>query len=605
MMTQRGGELLEEVKEGGSEYGPGAGSGYGDWKAPKEDGAVLIWPAVSAERLGNLARENRASLDASGVKVSGVPLGEVRRRVREYVGLGDELAIVTGHQTELHHPGVWVKNIVICRVAEAISRSGGKGPGARAVHLAVDTDQPKHLVLRYPVRAGSSRAGADGSEVAAARELAVTDDPGMKGGVTSAAWTGRVWGPGALHVAELERRLREDAAGTSATGRHDTDGIQRAGAGPRTPTAIAAGFEFEGFGFEPVAEAFLASLRRSAMEAGEGGVELPRMLVGAMHELDWGLGLRYDALLASPLWEHEGFLLLCTELIARAGEYASAYNAALAAYRVQEGIDNPGRPMPDLLVGNDAVELALWLDDLATGVRRRAMAVRREGRWGLEIGGERFEAEAGGDADGHGGLTAGGWAGAERLKTMLRATRHRIAPRALMLTTFARLCLADLFVHGIGGGRYDQVTDRTLRSFWGVARVPGFSVATGTLYFPWAVGRARACVPCVKRAGHRSRHGALGEAKGRYLSAIAGLPRNSAERRAEFFRMQEALREAWAGSGGLRRWEAELEQTQARAAEDAVVFDRELFYALQPRERLAGWIEAVSRLMGAGGAGQG
>src|SRR5262249_26691973 len=34
-----------------------------------------------------------------------------------------------------------------------------------------------------------------------------------------------------------------------------------------------------------------------------------------------------------------------------------------------------------------------------------------------------------------------------------------VRPRALTLTLFARVCLGDFFIHGIGGGKYDEVTD--------------------------------------------------------------------------------------------------------------------------------------------------
>jgi hypothetical protein len=53
--------------------------------------------------------------------------------------------------------------------------------------------------------------------------------------------------------------------------------------------------------------------------------------------------------------------------------------------------------------------------------------------------------------------------------------------RALTTTLFSRLCLADLFVHGIGGAKYDEMTDRILSRFFGVP-VPGFLTLTATLY---------------------------------------------------------------------------------------------------------------------------
>jgi hypothetical protein len=59
----------------------------------------------------------------------------------------------------------------------------------------------------------------------------------------------------------------------------------------------------------------------------------------------------------------------------------------------------------------------------------------------------------------------------------------KLRPRALSTTLFARLGLADLFVHGIGGARYDEITDRLIQSFFD-APVPEFLTLTATLRLP-------------------------------------------------------------------------------------------------------------------------
>ena len=48
---------------------------------------------------------------------------------------------------------------------------------------------------------------------------------------------------------------------------------------------------------------------------------------------------------------------------------------------------------------------------------------------------------------------------------------------------FARLVLSDIFIHGIGGAKYDQLTDAIVRRFFGV-EPPGYLVATATLKLP-------------------------------------------------------------------------------------------------------------------------
>ena len=59
----------------------------------------------------------------------------------------------------------------------------------------------------------------------------------------------------------------------------------------------------------------------------------------------------------------------------------------------------------------------------------------------------------------------------------------RLRPRALVTTMYARLMLADLFLHGIGGAKYDQLTDLIIRQFFDVQPPRGAAVTfeiTGT-----------------------------------------------------------------------------------------------------------------------------
>jgi hypothetical protein len=498
--------------------GPMSSTAYADWKAPKADRAVLLWPETAALFAGIQA--NAASLSRGGVPILGIPASEVRSATRRYLGHeSSSPLIVTGHQAELHHPGVWIKNAVIHAVATKV--------GGKAMHLAVDTDAPKHLTFKYPL-----------DSVGRAVVEPITDDPLL----TTADWAGLVASPSPSHITRLEKAFLRDAGD---------------------------------FGFTPAADTVLASLRRSALDP----TELPRATTAAIHELDWSLGLRYDVVMASPLWGSEAFALFAGHLIAHAADYAAKYNAALADYRRREGITTVGRPMPDLAVTSTAVELPLWLDDLASGSRTRATATLQNGLWGLQLGNDRYEP----------GL---GWDAARELIHFCRRHNHRLAPRALTLTTFCRLFFADLFVHGIGGGRYDQVTDLTLQSFFGTPP-PLFAVATATLYHPWAEGRTRACLPCVRQEGHRLSHSVIN--KRHYLETITSAPRRSRARKAAYLAMHAELAATAPAAPLLTEWRRRLLDTENAAAADQYLFDRELFYALQPESRLKQLMDDVRR----------
>jgi hypothetical protein len=166
----------------------------------------------------------------------------------------------------------------------------------------------------------------------------------------------------------------------------------------------------------------------------------------------------------------------------------------------------------------------------------------------------------------------------------LRVRGLRLSPRALTLTSILRLFVADQFVHGIGGGQYDQVLDTLIATHFGI-EPPRFSVTTATLFFPEAVGQPRACLPCVVREGHRLKHSVLGEKKMELVGQIAALPRGSSERSNLFYQMHDMLTAA-ANSEPIMEWEQRLRDAEQRTLAERIMFDRELFYAIQPRDRL-------------------
>jgi len=485
-----------------------AASRYADWKAPDEDGRVLIWP--EPVELVRQTFENQRALKSSDAPVQGIPLRELRAAARKWIGHGeiDQPLIATGHQAELYHPGVWVKHAMINSIARVTS--------GQAYQLGVDTDAPKHLHLRWP---GGS--------------LPISDDVNL----SRAPWAGLVDGPTPAHVDEIEAEFRKASAE---------------------------------WGFESCVGEFLASLKRGALNE----PNLPSAIINATHALDWRLGLKHHALTLSPVWMSPPFLTYAHDLLARADELAGAYNGALADYRAEQGIASPGRPMPDLPVSADLIESPFWLDDLSDGTRQRLSLKRTPAGWALRD----FMFSA----------TAPGEVAAEKLLAWLRLHNLRIAPRALTLTLYLRLFLADQFVHGIGGGRYDQVTDRIIHAFYGV-NSPAFSVTTATLFFPAAAGQKRVSLRPLLQEGRRIRHGSFSREKRAMASAISNLPRRSADRSARFFEMHRWLAQQ-VSSPAMTAWQQQMDHALAEQLRQKAVFDRELFFAIQPEDRLRGII---------------
>jgi hypothetical protein len=57
----------------------------------------------------------------------------------------------------------------------------------------------------------------------------------------------------------------------------------------------------------------------------------------------------------------------------------------------------------------------------------------------------------------------------------------QLRPRALALTIWARLLLADLFIHGIGGAKYDRISDAIIADYYGLTP-PHMGCVSATLH---------------------------------------------------------------------------------------------------------------------------
>lgn len=489
-------------------------------KAPAGDGEVVLLPQ-GAELL-DAAMNNARELADCRQRIGNIPLAELRTCARAALGLDTAApAIATGHQVELYHPGVWVKNAVVTALAQRV-----KG---QAVHLAVDTDSPKHLSLRWPGRA-----------------LPITDDPRMM----QSHWLGLVSAPGPEHL----RTLIE-----------------------------AIGADMSAWSFEPV---MVRALRNAAAAYGRPG-SLPAFMLDLSRRIDAYAGLAPRVIVASELWQGRPFLSLACHVMARAHEFAVVYNAALAAYRTRHGVKSAGAPWPDLRVEPDRCEVPFWLDDLTAGRRQRAAVVRDRGAWAIEHDSDRHRLPEPADA----------LAAAEALAAFLKSHRLRLSPRAMMLTAFMRLLASDVFVHGIGGALYDRVTDAVMGRFFGVAP-PVFAVATATMFFPTARAAGRVDLGRIALEGRRLRHGWSDPAKRIMAQRIAGAPRRSPERQRLFDAMHAHLRGVVEGET-YRSWLRRFEESRLEYERQKVLFDRELFYGIQPVERLRLLIERVNSMTGA------
>lgn len=341
------------------------------------------------------------------------------RRAARVMLLGDAISpadvsvapvVLSGHQPAFFHAGIWIKNVAAARLATAV--------GGTAGFLAVDSDAADESDLRWPADTGGLL------------RVASTRLPGRGEGVA------------------FEQLPRLSAS---------------AWRGYFSDAQVAAGGDVS-----PAWDAFVAGFCRS-----DGPADCVSRWYDGVCGVDARVGVETPTLLrvsalggdatGATWWR---FVAHC---VANAAELATAYNAALAAYRSARGIRGSRHPMPDLAIGGDRVELPFWVlsngrgrarlfaESLPTGAVQLATPDSILGNVGLDA-------------------LARDPAAALREATQSRAIR----PRALLLTAFARLFCCDLFIHGLGGARYDQITDDLLRRFVRV-EPPGYACVTATL----------------------------------------------------------------------------------------------------------------------------
>ena len=388
---------------------------------PVGHGELLLQPEFGA--WAGLAAAVPAAVASWDFSVAGMPARDLRALARREalaqgsafssrlgVRIADvpdtpELLVVTGHQPEFYHPGVWAKDFLLQRLANET--------GAAALDLVVDSDGFDTLGIHSPCLK---------PEVRVCRSyLAV----GVKDGSYATAPV-----PSPHDISEFCRAGDEQLS---------------------TLPAPAVRHHFS---------RFCEVLQAAAPDAHN----LAELVTLARRRYEASAGTDYLELPVTAMAGSRAFVTFVADLAADPARFAAIYNVALAVYRDRTGTRSAAQPFPDLEVRDDAVELPLWV---LAGGRRTVWA--RLGDQPALLAGDDVLCTLGADS-------------AAAIDSIL-ASGVELAPKALALTLFTRMFVADLFIHGVGGGRYDQVTDDVARRYYGV-EPPPFVVASLTVYLP-------------------------------------------------------------------------------------------------------------------------
>lgn len=180
-------------------------------------------------------------------------------------------------------------------------------------------------------------------------------------------------------------------------------------------------------------------------------------------ENNLNLSLRY--FYASHFFAFKSFTLFLVKLFQEIRQASHHYNSSIESFRASHGIKSLGRPIPFLMKSDDWFETPLWVFSSQNPSRSRLWI--RPGIHGLDLRSDdgRFKY--------HCPLEQ-----SEDLFQFLQnimAQGLRIRPRALLTSVWLRVFASDLFIHGIGGAIYDEMTDLWIRGWLGIT--PPTSVA--------------------------------------------------------------------------------------------------------------------------------
>ncbi len=422
-------------------------------KVPKENNRFLCWPAANSSQ--QLLDSNQAILAESNIPIWFRRLRRLAREqalnaskkymsdyaptLAESIAIGDsdfKPLVVGGHQPELFHPGVWFKNFLMAEI--------GKHTSSIGLQVIIDHDVARSDALRVPLCSTTSTTGAISEFAQRSIPLPIREvsEPRMPWHATltrrldSAAWNGTI----------------EDVAQSMA----DCGLSQPLLLGRREALKNCLSTNTN------IGDVFSKFRHRIEMENGVFNLEVP---IGHLCDATaFGLFVRHCVLNAEALW--------------------ASYNHCRDAYRTRHKIRNQAQPVLKLQRQDTSLELPFWIyrSNSKAVVERKRLWVCKQNKSILLSDHHEAELRT---------VAVELPLAEEQLPIAWNAfvrSGISIRPRALMTTLYLRCFVADLFVHGIGGGTYDELTDDIMRDWLGIVP-PTFLTSSASLHLPFVANK--------------------------------------------------------------------------------------------------------------------
>ncbi len=297
----------------------------------------------------------------------------------------------------------------------------------------------------------------------------------------------------------------------------------------------------------------------------------------------------------SYISETDAFLSFFLHMTENIKHFVDIYNAKLREYRTLKNISSKANPLPDLIEEGFVVEMPFWMWKRDKPRKSLFASVADDSRISIICENKIVEHFSFGGRD----RSADSLENLERLKTLL-SNGIKIRPKAIVNTMYSRMFFSDLFIHGIGGAKYDLITDEIIREFYGV-EPPTYATISATLHLPYipldaSIEDVNALKHVIKDMDYNPERYASDEimedAEMKTMMSekkelIAKEPHNGKEKHLIFARIKElnALMKRKISSL-IKEKEKEMEDLEKKLSYNSVVTNRDYPFCIYPESML-------------------
>ena len=476
------------------------------YEIPKNNREVFLEPAI--EHIPELALENRRKISGYKFEINGVPFQILRDKTRmevlrqaacytngiksllrkdtsglclyvrnstqsntineltlDYEAVKNIPIVQTGHEPILYHPGIWIKNHLAHYLVKIV--------GGISVNMIVDNDACNMGFMYVPILSEISTsvgkvAFVKNKDHVAYEEIVFDDFKPIlqfKKEVIDLL-SKNDYREDVKTIVETVQPLplnsvKEPTPNPSQEGNTKSPLLGGdLGVGELLPIV------------EDMRDVFGQFINRIGEYYQQGCSDMVGLLTAARKSLEEDFGIENPEVPVSWMCNTDGFYHFVLHILYEAERFTKIYNGKLAEYRNIHKIRSMANPLPDLKILRNLIELPFWVWK-AEGQRAKCYRMNEGEDIKITDGAEVLVTLKKND-DVINNIT--------RLKTLME-TGIKIRPRAITTTMFSRLFFSDVFIHGIGGAKYDTITDEIIKEFFGIDP-PGFVTISATLFLP-------------------------------------------------------------------------------------------------------------------------